>query len=506
MAAETKVIITGEDQSKQAFRQAENSIESLERQTRELQGATRATAAALGLSGNAAQETGTKFTTLGRQIFQSQEEAKRAGGVFRSLDGRLREANGRFVKGREAVEDWGRSLGRATRGTGILATSVGSLGGVISALAIAAVTAQLSEFARGSVDAATKIEGFRNGLTALYGDAQIANEFLSDLDRLSELPGITFEGAVQGAIRLKTVSVEGDRALGVIREFGNAAALAGNNSEELGRAMIGLSQAIARGRIDQENLNQILENVPLIGDSIRKSFSTIEASAIQDQLDAAGQSVQDFVDILTNQLATQARAAADSTANVFSNFGNALFRLQAEVGERFLPVVRDATIGLTNFLDSIREGVADVSTLPPEIQAIVAGAESLRDGLQNLAEAFASSVGPEVRELTSALATLLGGILDLAGAVANVLTPVWEVWGQINATIIALITKLTQDITGIIGVLTDFVSWVASAWQEGDRFADTTERVSKAIETVEEATKKATTSTQDYQNSLTHNP
>ena len=87
-SAETKIIISGEDNSKQAFTQAENSLESLERQSRELQQATRATAA-LGLSGNAAQEAGTSFTSLGRQIFQSQEEAERFGGVFRSLDGRL---------------------------------------------------------------------------------------------------------------------------------------------------------------------------------------------------------------------------------------------------------------------------------------------------------------------------------------------------------------------------------------------------------------------------------
>ena len=140
MAAETRVIISGEDRSKQAFTQAENSLESLERQSRELQGATRATAAALGLSGNAAQEAGAEFTTLGRQIFRTQEEAKRFGGVFRSLDGRLREANGRFVKGREAVQDWTQAAGGATRSTGILTRSVGSLGGALSALAIGAVS------------------------------------------------------------------------------------------------------------------------------------------------------------------------------------------------------------------------------------------------------------------------------------------------------------------------------------------------------------------------------
>ena len=80
--SDVSIHIEAEDRSRQAFRSAEQSLGSLERQTRELQGATRATAAALGLSGNAAQEAGTSFTSLGRQIFQTQEEAKRFGGVL----------------------------------------------------------------------------------------------------------------------------------------------------------------------------------------------------------------------------------------------------------------------------------------------------------------------------------------------------------------------------------------------------------------------------------------
>ena len=159
--SDVSIHIEAENRSQQAFRQAEQSVESLERQTRELQNATRATATALGLSGNAAREASTSFTSLGRQIFQSQEEAKKFGGVFRSLDGRLRESNGRFVKGREAVRDWTQAAGRATRGTGILTRSVGSLGGALGALSIATVVHQLGRLGVGSVQAAGQMEQLR---------------------------------------------------------------------------------------------------------------------------------------------------------------------------------------------------------------------------------------------------------------------------------------------------------------------------------------------------------
>ena len=63
-------------------------------------------------------------------------------------------------------------------------------------------------------------------------------------------------------------------------------------------------------------------------------------------------------------------------------------------------------------------------------------------------------------------------MLDLAGSIANVLEPAFQLWSHIQAVVVAAITKLAQDINGIIGVLTDFVDWVASAWQEEDKFTE----------------------------------
>ena len=239
-------------------------------------------------------------------------------------------------------------LTRATRG----------LGGAFAAVGAELVARELFQVGANSVQASVKVEGFRNSLTALYGDAQVANRVLADLQELSLLPGITFESAVQGAVRLKTVGVEGARAEAVIREFGNAAALAGASSDEVGRSLVGLTQILSRGKISQEELNQILENVPLIGNSIREAFGSIDAEVIRGKLETAGQSVQDFVDILVKQLSEGARASADSTRNAFSNLENATFRLHAAIGDRLSPAVREATGFLTDLANTTADFVA----------------------------------------------------------------------------------------------------------------------------------------------------
>ena len=70
-ANDVSIYIEAEDRSRQAFRQAEQSLGSLEHQTREFQNSTRATTEALDIGGNAAREASTSFTALGRQIFST---------------------------------------------------------------------------------------------------------------------------------------------------------------------------------------------------------------------------------------------------------------------------------------------------------------------------------------------------------------------------------------------------------------------------------------------------
>ena len=89
---------------------------------------------------------------------------------------RLREANGRFVKGREAVQDWGQAVGRANRGAGILTTSLGGLGSVLAGLGIAVVTQQIGRFGVESVQAAGQMEQLRRATEQIQGSSAAAND------------------------------------------------------------------------------------------------------------------------------------------------------------------------------------------------------------------------------------------------------------------------------------------------------------------------------------------
>jgi len=503
-AAETRVIITGEDRSKQAFTQAENSLESLESQSRELQGTTRATAQALGITGNAAQEAGIRFTSLGRQIFQTQEEAKRAGGVFRSLDGRLREANGRFVKGREAVQDWTQAASKASSGTGILTHSVGSLGNVLSGLAIAAVTHQLGRLSVESIQAAGSMEQLRHATTQVLGSASEAERRLEELVVVANFPGLNYQELVRFSNRLQVTGLTAEDTDKILLGIGQTIVSLGGTADTAALATEQLIQAFQLGKVDLRDFRTVIQQIPGFYRALGEVHGVSEnIDGLREAFEATGNNMRDLVIPIFDRLnETMESPPADSYVRVTDELQNSAFLTSAAIGDLLLPAVLSAATELTNFFAAIRAGIKDVSTLPPEIQTLVEGARDLYDGLLEIAEAIGNNVGPEIRELLPALATLLGGVLELAGAIANVLTPAYELLSKTTAVVVALITKLAQDITSMIGILTDFVDWVASAWQEEERFAESTGRVSKAIEGVEKATKNATTSTQEYQNNL----
>ena len=515
---DVSIHIEAEDRSQQAFRQAEQSLDSLEKQTRELQGATRATGAAMGLLGNEAQESAIGVTNLGRSIFRTSAEAKKFGGVFQDQSGRLREANGRYTKTNETVDQLGRTFQRTGRratelergftragsGANILTRSIGSLGGVLGALGFAAVTHQLGRLSVESVRAAGSMEQLRHATTQVLGSAELAEQRLEELVVVANFPGLNYQELVRFSNRLQVTGLSAEDTDKILLGIGQTIVSLGGSSDTAALATEQLIQAFQLGKVDLRDFRTIIQQIPGFYRALGEVHGVSEnIDGLREAFEATGNNMRDLVIPIFDRLnETMESPPADSYVRVMDELQNSAFLASAAIGDLLLPTVLSAASGLINFFEAIRAGIKDVTTLPPEIQAIVEGARELYDGLMNIAEAIQSSVGPELNELLPALATLLGGVLELAGAIANVLEPAFQLWSHVQAVVFALVTKLAQDITSLIGVLTDFVGWVSSAWQEEDKFTESTQRVTQAIEEVEKAATGASGSFQEYAGSL----
>ena len=63
-------------------------------------------------------------------------------------------------------------LANSRKQTELLARATGGLGTQLAALGFASLAVEVTQFATDSIRAGVRVEGFRNSLTALYGDAQ----------------------------------------------------------------------------------------------------------------------------------------------------------------------------------------------------------------------------------------------------------------------------------------------------------------------------------------------
>ena len=250
-----------------------------------------------------------------------------------------------------------------------------------------AVASKITGVGKGLVDAALKVEGFKASLANLEGDAAAAEKRFAELQKVAQLPGLSLEGAVQGAVHLKNIGLEAGLVDRVLKEFGNSLALVGGT--DLSGALKGLTELVNKGKLTTQDLQQITSRAPQVAQALQSIFNTSNADEIQKQLDASGKSVKDFVNILVTELEKGARASGGPTVSAIGNLKDAIFNLKASLGETLLPAVAavaNVLAGLVNGINSLGSGTKTAIVV---VGALVAGASALVGGFATLGVALA---------------------------------------------------------------------------------------------------------------------
>ncbi len=275
----------------------------------------------------------------------TQKQFDQLTGDLKKLDRQL-DRTGKNTGGfNKSVGGLGGKLGKFGAGIGAVTSKLGAWG--LAGTAVAGVTIGLG---KSVVTAAAKMDDYRRTLTALEGSAEVAEERFKRLQDIAQLPGISLDQAIQGAIRLKAIGVEARLAEKTITELGNAMAIAGN-TDLIGAIQFGIQQIISRGKVQQEELNSLVERIPQISAVLKDLFNTTDAEKIQKNLEETGKSATDFVRLLTEALSKGVRAPADTATNAFSNFNNAMLKVKDSIGQLLLPAVTKIINALSAFLD-----------------------------------------------------------------------------------------------------------------------------------------------------------
>ncbi len=352
---------------------------------------------------NASQQAATQVARIEANTARqaAQQEALRTRAAKTISDVQVREAQ----RGADALVN---SLGRQQKASDqfnktiqSVGNSLRSIGQGLSTLGIgltAALTAPLVALGTTSVRAAVSLDSLKRGLTAIVGSSEEASRQLARLTEIAKLPGIGFEEAIQGSIRLQAVGFSAAEAEKSLVQFANAIALTGGGRAELERVTIQLGQLAAKGKVLSQDLRPIIEAAPAVGRALLQAFGTVNADDIQE----LGLSSKEFLNTLTKQLEQLPRAAAGAR-NAFENFRDTVFRASAAIGDELLPVLSRLIEVAAPVITRLAEGF---KALPKPVQDVVV-----------VLGAFAAALGPVLfvfGQLTTGVGRLIVGFAQLS--------------------------------------------------------------------------------------------
>lgn len=292
-----------------------------------------------------------------------------------------------------------------------------------------ALTAPLLGLGGAAIVAAGEFERLRLGLEATMTDAgysiQQAREELDKLREVAKAPGIDLEQAVTGSLRLQSVGLSAEQARQTIAEFANGVAAAGGTAQNLEGVTRQISQIISKGKILNEDLVILKENMPSVSRALVNAFGTADAEGLRK----LNISAEELVIKLTEELAKAPRVAG-GISNAIQNAQVAVREAAVKIGDS-LNAAFDITGGLQRFADFV-SGIADsFANASPEVQRLVFALG-----------AFAIALGPGI---------LLGR--QLAVTYINTTVELAKFARFLNAE---LARSLASGVTGIRGLIASF--------------------------------------------------
>lgn len=218
-----------------------------------------------------------------------------------------------------------------------------------------ALSAPIAAFVATSVKAAGELESLKLAMrTTFQGAGRSISEADAELEKLriaALAPGLDFEQAVKGSLRLQGVGYSAEKARGILVELANALASVGGTADNLDGVTRQFSQMVGKGKVMQDDLRVILENMPNLAKIIKDEFGVTTAEALRD----LGVNADEFVTRLTKRMETLPRVSG-GIANSIVNAGNAVKMAFANIGESL-----NKTFNISGKLDQFAEWVSSLA-------------------------------------------------------------------------------------------------------------------------------------------------
>jgi tape measure domain-containing protein len=295
-----------------------------------------------------------------------------------------------------------------------------------------------------AIKAGSDMESLTMGLKAVMKTSEATAAEMAKLRDVAKLPGLGLEEAVKGTIRLQILGNSANESRRIMAELGNALAVVGGGREDFNEVIRQLSQLGAVGKVTKENLDPIIERIPQLAAIIKEKFGAEALGDPAKTFEKLGISSQQFIQIITDELAKGERAG-NTYKNSWENIEMAAKDAAAEFGKTLLPIAQRV---LDEFLTP---GIEKAKALAAEFRNLPQPAQDFALGLSAIAVAAPLAI-TGIALMIEKTAVITAALLKLSGIFGTITTAIGA-WGLAAGNYIAAMAGVQAGTAGATAAL-----------------------------------------------------
>ncbi|KZK97281.1 MULTISPECIES: tape measure protein [unclassified Pseudovibrio] len=378
------------------------------------QKAARATDAVAKGAGVMAGQTNRARDAMGRFVGKTSEAVRKVGFLSRAIK-KVRTASASLQKGGALVKGGGGKIARgAAVGTGLFAGA--------SAIAGAA--------AGTVVGPAAQMENYMVQLEGLEGSEAKAEQALGWIRTFADKTPLLLPDVVESYKQLKNFGIEPTN--GSLQALTDTMAMSGGGAEQLQGIVTAIGQAWAKGKLQAEEVNQLMERGVPVWDMFSKA--TGKSSATLMEMASNGELGREAISKLVELMGTRASGSSEKLSKTWDGTVSNLMGRWLD----FRLMIADAGV-----FDWAKE----------KLQGFLDGFETMKSGgsMQDLADEVSANIITTLEALWT-FGVALWGVLKSIGRGLKWASDMLGGWNNLAAVMIAIpiISTLTGIVTGFV--------------------------------------------------------
>lgn len=343
---------------------------------------------------------------------------------------------------------------------------------------VAGLSAALAGLGAVAVRSAAQMEQTEKAFTTLLKSADLAKDFLAELERFAAATPFELPGLLNASKRLLAFGFNAQQVIPILTAIGDSAAALGMGEEGISRLTTAIGQIQAKAKVSAEEMNQINETgIPawqLLADAIGTTVPQAMDMASKGMIDGAT-GVQAILTGMNKQFGGMMAEQSQTLNGMMSNIQDSIGQLSTVVGKEITEAfnLKDAA---AEFQDTLGEftAIAKQSGIGEALRQMVPTEVGMAIGA--LAAVITSTAVPAIVLLTAqaakaALAFVgitgpIGIAVAAIGAGAYLIWDNWEALGKFWDTFWVsfdhTIATSVADIQDLIADLVSSAAWAAN--------------------------------------------